>query len=133
MDEVHPELSRIYLSDGNKNDGLLYSGELYNLELNADLVTLSACQTGLVKISRGEGVIGLSRALAYAGARRMIVSLWKVSDASTSIMMQAFYETLLGHGGTQPAGDLRSAKLKMIESGKYTEPYYWAPFIMIGY
>jgi CHAT domain-containing protein len=133
VDETHPELSRIYLSGGGKNDGLLYSGEIYNLELNADLVTLSACQTGLGKISRGEGVIGLSRALAYAGARRMMVSLWKVSDASTSLMMQTFYEELLGPGAADAAKDLRTAKLKLIESGKYAAPYYWAPFILIGY
>ncbi|MEJ1241612.1 CHAT domain-containing tetratricopeptide repeat protein [Chryseolinea sp. T2] len=133
VDEIHPELSRIYLSGGDANDGLLYSGEIYNMELNADLVTLSACQTGLGKISRGEGVIGLSRALAYAGARRMIVSLWKVSDASTSLMMQSFYDNLLDHGDMLPSGDLRTAKIKMIESEKYAAPYYWAPFVMIGY
>ncbi|MGC3945069.1 MAG: CHAT domain-containing protein [Chryseolinea sp.] len=132
VDETHPELSRLYLTAGDKNDGLLYSGEIYNLELNADLVTLSACQTGLGKISRGEGVIGLSRALAYAGARRMIVSLWRVSDTSTSFMMQSFYQGLL-EGESNPGKDLRNAKLKMIESGKYAAPYYWAPFILIGY
>jgi len=133
VDESHPELSRIYLKSGDGDDGLLYSGEIYNLELNADLVTLSACQTGLGKISKGEGVIGLSRALAYAGARRMLVSFWRVADESTSLLMQDFYRSVLADDGKNPGQHLRAAKLKMIDSGKYAAPYYWAPFVLIGF
>ncbi len=133
VDEERPELSRIYLRKGEADDGLLYSGDLYNLELNADLVTLSACQTGLGKISKGEGVIGLSRALTYAGARRMMVSFWRVSDASTSQLMQDFYKSLLGSNGRNPGENLRDAKLKMISSDAYAAPYFWAPFVLIGF
>lgn len=133
VDESHPELSRLYLKRNAGNDGLLYAGEIYNLELNADLVTLSACQTGLGKISKGEGVIGLSRALAYAGARRMVVSFWRVADESTSLLMQDFYTMLLSDQGASPARHLRNAKLHMISSAKFASPYYWAPFVMIGF
>jgi len=132
----HPELSGILLgtsTDPNsKEDAMLYSGEIYNLELQAELVVLSACETGLGKISKGEGVIGLSRALLYAGADNLIVSLWKVSDNSTAEMMTHFYSDLLEsekHTFTSP---LHKAKLKLIESEKYAHPYYWSPFILIG-
>lgn len=130
VNEYSPELSRIYLrEDDNKiDDGNLYSGEIYNLNLNAKLVTLSACETGLGKISKGEGIIGLSRALVYAGAQNLIVSLWKVADRSTSELMTDFY-TKIGDQDFSTA--LRNAKLELL-SGKYSQPYYWAPFILIG-
>jgi CHAT domain-containing protein len=111
----------------------LFSGEIYNLELNANLVTLSACQTGLGKISKGEGVIGLSRALVYAGARNIIVSFWSVADESTSELMKNFYRTLLNEKSSNYTSSLREAKLKLIHGDKYSSPYYWAPFILIGY
>lgn len=133
VDETSPALSRIFLKSGGEADGMLYAGEIYNLALDAELVTLSACQTGLGKISRGEGVIGLSRALAYAGARRTMVSFWRVSDASTTLLMQEFYRAMLAGDGTRPAEYLRAAKLKMLSSGKYVSPYYWAPFVVIGF
>ena len=104
-----------------------------NLEINADLVCLSACQTGLGKISKGEGIIGLSRALIYAGANNLVVSYWTVSDASTFQLMKDFYEAF-------PNGDqidhyapfLQAAKLKMIQTEEYAHPYYWAGFTMVG-
>lgn len=133
VDEQNPELSRIFLSQGKNEDGNLYSGEIYNLELNADLVTLSACETGLGKISKGEGVIGLSRALVYAGARSIIVSFWNVADASTSQLMRNFYTQLLTKNNNDFAAALRASKLKMISEKTYAAPYYWAPFIILGY
>lgn len=133
VDEVNPELSRIFLNQGQNDDGNLYSGEIYNLDLNADLVTLSACETGLGKISKGEGVIGLSRALVYAGAKYIIVSLWSVGDASTSQLMTDFYTSLLNTNQGRFDAALREAKLKMIRDGTYTAPYNWAPFVVIGY
>jgi len=92
-----PELSGIVFADNKSggNDGVLYSGEIYNLELNSDLVVLSACETGLGKVSKGEGIIGFSRALLYAGTNNIIVSLWKVSDNSTSDLMIDFYDDFL--------------------------------------
>jgi CHAT domain-containing protein len=111
----------------------LYSGEIYNLKLNADLVVLSACETGLGKIQQGEGIIGLTRALLYAGAKNIIVSLWEVADESTSDLMVNFYKnTLAGKGQLSYSEALRNAKLKMIGEGKYAHPLYWSPFILIG-
>ncbi|HEY5691663.1 MAG TPA: CHAT domain-containing tetratricopeptide repeat protein, partial [Cyclobacteriaceae bacterium] len=133
VDENNPELSRIFLSAGKNEDGNLYSGEIYNLELNADLVALSACETGLGKISKGEGVIGLSRALVYAGARSIIVSFWSVADASTSQLMTDFYKELLSKNNNDFADALRTSKLKMLNNKTYAAPYYWAPFVILGY
>lgn len=132
VNESKPALSRIFLSPGNDEDGSLYAGEIYNLKINADLVTLSACETGLGKITKGEGVVGLSRALQYAGARNIIVSLWQVADASTSQMMIEFYKYNLNneHHGYNTA--LRNAKLSLLNSDEYNKPYYWAPFILVG-
>lgn len=133
VDEQNPELSRIFLNRSANEDGNLYSGEIYNLELNADLVALSACETGLGKISKGEGVIGLSRALVYAGARSIIVSFWNVADASTSQLMRDFYSQLLTNNNNDFSSALRVSKLKMIKGKSYSAPYYWAPFVIIGF
>ena len=138
VDETNPELSEVYLSSDStrKEDGNLYSGEIYNLKIKAALVTLSACQTGLGKVQKGEGVIGLSRALLYAGAQNLIVSLWSVADKSTALLMIDFYDDMLKSKEYQLNGDygysLRKAKLKMIADGRFNKPFYWAPFILIG-
>ncbi len=120
------------------NNGFLYANEIYNMKLKADLVVLSACETGLGKILKGEGVIGLTRALLYAGTKNIVVSLWKVSDISTAILMENFYKYLLQKNSkyqkNKTFGEaLRNAKLQMIENGGVTaHPYYWSPFILIG-
>jgi CHAT domain-containing protein len=133
VDEKNPELSRIYLqSNSESEDGNLFAGEIYNLELNAELVALSACQTGLGKISKGEGVIGLSRALVYAGAKSIIVSFWSVADESTAELMTDFYKQLLENTTNNYSRDLRQAKLNLLK-GNYAAPYFWAPFILIGF
>jgi len=134
-----PELSGILLCKNavTGDDGILYNGEIYNLKLNSDLVILSACETGLGKISKGEGVIGLSRAFLYAGTRNIIVSLWQVSDASTSLMMQQFYDNYLNETKdfskmSDFSTALYQAKLKLIEDPTYGHPYFWSSFILIG-
>ena len=135
VNESKPELSRIFLRPtyNDREDGSLYSGEIYNIDINADLVCLSACQTGLGKISKGEGIIGLSRALLYAGAENLIVSLWTVSDASTSELMIDFYNNHLYSDYSKTfSRALRKSKLKLIEDERYSNPYYWAPFVLIG-
>ncbi len=132
VDEINPELSRIYLH-ADSPAGNLFSGEIYNLQLNAELVTLSACQTGLGKLAKGEGVIGLSRALIYAGAKNIIVSFWSVADASTAELMQDFYAQQIASTKKDFSMNLRSAKLNMIKSQNYASPFYWAPFILIGF
>ncbi len=133
VDETSPELSRIYLQNTPTEDGNLFAGEIYNLEFNADLVALSACQTGLGKISKGEGVIGLSRALVYAGARNIVVSFWSVADESTAQLMTDFYKQLLDNNSSGYSANLRKAKLNLMKTAKYESPFYWAPFILIGF
>lgn len=133
VDETEPELSRIFLNDDESDDGHLFAGEIYNLNLNADLAVLSACQTGLGKYSKGEGVIGLSRALVYAGARNLVVSFWSVADQSTSELMTDFYSTLLKNQEKGFRYALQQSKIKMIESKDFSDPYFWAPFVLIGF
>jgi len=133
VDEAEPELSRIFLNENSSDDGHLYAGEIYNLNLNADLAVLSACQTGLGKYSKGEGVIGLSRALVYAGARNLVVSFWSVADESTSELMTDFYSTLLKNQDKGFRYALQQSKIKMIASKNFSDPYYWAPFVLIGF
>ncbi len=135
VNSEHPELSGLLLAQDTTNgeDGVLYSGEIFNLKMNADLVVLSACETGLGKIQKGEGIIGLTRALIYAGAKNIIVSLWQVADQSTSDLMVSFYrETIENNGDLSYSEALRQAKLKMIGEGNFAHPLYWSPFILIG-
>lgn len=131
-----PDLSGILLAQDSTggNDGVLYMGEIFNLRLHSELVVLSACETGLGKYERGEGVIGLTRALLYAGTKNIIVSLWQVSDESTEQLMIDFYKDFLDkYDDTEEFSEaLRSAKLKLINEGKYAHPFYWSPFILIG-
>jgi len=134
-----PELSGIIMTDKHDktSDGVLYSGEIYNLNLNSDLVVLSACETGLGKVSEGEGIIGLSRALLYAGTNNIVVSLWKVADNSTSQLMVDLYSNMIkGFKNKNKtflySNSLREAKLKMINNEKFGHPFFWSPFILIG-
>jgi CHAT domain-containing protein/Tfp pilus assembly protein PilF len=133
VDEEKPELSKIYLTAIRDEDGDLYSGEIYNLNIKADLVTLSACETGLGMVSKGEGIIGLTRALLYAGSNNVFVSLWSVSDRSTAELMTTFYENLLDvQHKTNYAAAIKASKLKLINGKQFSHPYFWAPFILIG-
>lgn len=133
VNESKPELSELFLckEGGSNEDGNLFTGEIFNLKLNARLVTLSACQTGLGKITRGEGIIGLSRALLYAGAQNVMVSQWTVNDASTAALMVEFYKNLLS-GNSNLALALQKAKCSLAKHPTYAQPYYWAPFVLIG-
>lgn len=130
----NPALSRIFLLPGQNEDGSLYTGELYGLKLNAKLVCLSACETGLGKLATGEGILGLSRALLYAGSSNLIVSQWKVGDESTALLMTDFYTNLLSGKtlNSDLSSALRQAKLDLLATKIYSDPYYWAPFILIG-
>ena len=131
IDEQHPLRSAVVLTSGGGEDGLLDVREISELDLDCDLVVVSACQTGRGKLLSGEGVIGLSRAFLYAGARSVIVSLWNVTDNSTGQLMKSFYQQVTD--GLSNAAALRRAKLRMIFHGKVTRhPYYWSSFIMIG-
>ena len=135
LDTARPSLSAIALSlvgrDGAAQEGFLRAHELYNLTLSADLVVLSACETGLGKEIRGEGLIGLTRAFMYAGAARVIVSLWSVSDRATAVLMGRLYREML-RNGSAPSASLRAAQLALRSDPRYQHPYYWAAFTIQG-
>ncbi|MCF6351643.1 MAG: CHAT domain-containing protein [Cyclobacteriaceae bacterium] len=130
VDEVRPERSQICLTTKDGSEGRLFTGDIYNLTFSADLVVLSACETGLGKLSKGEGIIGLTRAIIYSGANNIVVSLWSVADASTSQLMIDFYANMLK--GQAYSKALANAKRQMINDPSYSKPYYWAPFVLIG-
>jgi CHAT domain-containing protein len=133
IDERNPGRSAVVLApDGNNTeDGFLRATEIADLDLNSDLVVLSACETGRGQLLSGEGIIGLSRAFFIAGARSVVVSQWAVSDISTAQLMKDFYQQLVNNAGKAAA--LREAKLRMLHGSSETRhPYYWAPFVIIG-
>ena len=135
LDSEQPELSAIVLAlvdkNGHPQSGFLRANDIYNLKLPADLVVLSACQTGLGKEIRGEGIVGLTRGFMYAGVPRVIVSLWSVNDRATEALMAAFYEKLLKEKLT-PAAALRQAQMTMLKDKQWSAPYYWAAFVQQG-
>ncbi len=135
LDAERPQFTGVVLSlVGNREgDGFLRTDEIFNLRLGAQLVMLSACETGLGKEKRGEGVIGLTRAFLYAGAPSVGVSLWSVADRSTAELMTDFYRRLLAkQPTTTPPAALRAAQQQMIDGKKYSAPFYWAPFVLVG-
>jgi CHAT domain-containing protein len=131
-----PELSGIILSlfdrDGLEQNGFVSLADTYGLKLNADLVVLSGCRTGLGREISGEGLVGLMRGFLFAGAKRVTVSLWDVSDEATAELMKRMYRGLLTGRRLAPAAALREAQISMIRDQKWNAPYYWAPFIMFG-
>ena len=135
LDTTRAGLSAIVLSlydaEGKPQDGFLRTHDIYNLKLPAELVVLSACETGLGKDVRGEGLEGLTRGFMYAGARRVVVSLWNVNDKATAALMQRLYTGMLRSNKT-PAAALRAAQIEMLRAGQWQSPYYWAPFVMQG-
>lgn len=135
LDTARAGLSAIVLSmvdeQGNPQDGFLRTHDIYNLKLPAELVVLSACETGLGKEIRGEGLEGLTRGFMYAGARRVVVSLWNVNDKATAALMQNFYTGML-RGNKSPAAALRTAQIQMLRTRQWQAPYFWAPFVMQG-
>jgi len=118
-------------AQGKPQNGFLRANDIYNLKLPADLVVLSACQTGLGKEIKGEGLIGLTRGFMYAGAARVVVSLWSVNDKATADLMTRFYEKMLKQG-KRPAAALRAAQVEMWQQKQWQSPYYWAAFTMQG-
>jgi CHAT domain-containing protein/predicted negative regulator of RcsB-dependent stress response len=136
LNNIHPELSGIVLSlvdkEGRQQDGFLRLQDIYNLKLSAELVVLSACQTGLGKEIKGEGLIGLTRGFMYAGTPRVVASLWKVDDRATSELMKRFYQGMLGPEALRPAGALRQAQLSIWKQKQWRGPYYWAAFVLQG-
>ena len=135
LDSVHPELSGLVFSlvneSGEPQDGFLRAHEIFNLKLSPEVVVLSACQTGMGKNIRGEGLVSLTRGFMYAGAPRVIVSLWGVSDLGTTELMVRFYHGMLKEG-MRPAAALRAAQVSLMNDKRWASPYYWAPFTLQG-
>jgi len=135
LDSRHPELSGLVLSlfdeNGHAEDGFLRLNEIYNLHLNADLVVLSACQTGLGKEVRGEGLVGLVRGFMYAGSPRVVASLWQVDDAATAELMKRFYRGMFQQK-LPPSAALRAAQIEMLNKSHWQSPYYWGAFVLQG-
>jgi CHAT domain-containing protein/Tfp pilus assembly protein PilF len=135
LDSEHPELSALVLSlvdeKGRDQNGFLRLSDIYNLDLSAQLVVLSACNTGLGKEVRGEGLVGIVRGFMYAGAPRVIASLWKVEDEATAELMKHFYQHLF-EKGEPAAAALRAAQKEISQMKRWKAPYYWAPFVLQG-
>jgi CHAT domain-containing protein/Tfp pilus assembly protein PilF len=132
IDDKKPARSAIVLclDQDPAEDGFVQMREVFNLRLRADLVTLSACETGLGRLVRGEGIEGLSRAFFYAGASSVLLSLWAINDQASYQLLERFYTHL--HASRSIADALRKAKIEMINSGVLDHPYYWAGFIAMG-
>jgi CHAT domain-containing protein len=135
LNSERPELSGLVFSLFNRErksqDGFLRLHEIYNLQFNADLVVLSACETGLGKEIKGEGLIGLTRGFMYSGTPRVVASLWNVDDLATAELMKLFYQGMLKDG--LPAGAaLRAAQLELFRQKRWASPYFWAGFVLHG-
>jgi CHAT domain-containing protein/tetratricopeptide (TPR) repeat protein len=135
LNNRHPDLSGLVFSlvdsRGNPREGFLPAYQVYNLRLNADLVVLSACQTALGDDIRGEGLVGLTRGFMYAGAARVVASLWRVPDAATAALMRRFYRGILTDH-LSPAAALRAAQTSIRAERRWSAPYYWAGFTLQG-
>ncbi|MBD2296232.1 tetratricopeptide repeat protein [Anabaena sphaerica FACHB-251] len=135
LNSEQPELSGVVLSlfdkQGKPQNGFLRLHDIFNLNLSAELVVLSACQTGLGQEIKGEGLVGLTRGFMYAGSPRVVVSLWSVDDEATSLLMQKFYQKML-KDGLKPAAALRQAQIEMFKNEKFSKPDYWAAFTLQG-
>jgi CHAT domain-containing protein/Tfp pilus assembly protein PilF len=135
IDAEHPALSGLALSmvdrTGKPQAGFLHLRDLYNLRLNADLVVLSGCRTALGQEVRGEGLIGITRGFLYAGAPRVVASLWRVEDQATAALMTRFYHALWIER-LRPAAALRAAQLSLRRERRWRDPYSWAGFVLQG-
>jgi CHAT domain-containing protein len=135
LDTERPGLSSLVFSmvdaQGRVQDGFLRANDIYNLKLPAELVVLSACQTGLGKDISGEGLVGLTRGFMYAGAARVMVSLWNVNDQATAELMTKFYQKMLKQQ-ERPSAALRAAQVELGKQKRWQSPYYWAAFTMQG-
>lgn len=138
IDNRQPLYSHLLLTktEGDPdNDGRLEARQIMDMNLNADLAVLSACETANGKVAPGEGVIGMSWAFFVAGTRSMVVSQWKISSVSTSEFMTAFYQNLhLGksEANGNKAQGMRQAALTLLSKDRYRHPFYWAGFVMVG-
>lgn len=135
VNHEHPELSGVLMSmvdqEGNVKDGSLRLHDIYNLNLPADLIVLSACDSATGKWVKGEGLVSLVRGFMYAGASRVVASLWKVDDQATKELMLHFYRGMV-KGDLSAAEALRQAQLALWNGGSWSSPFYWSPFVLQG-
>jgi CHAT domain-containing protein len=135
INNQHPELSGVVLSlvdeQGRPQNGFLRLYDIYNLKLDANLVVLSACQTALGKEIKGEGLVGITRGFMYAGAPRVVASLWQIDDRATAEFMKRFYQAVLVERA-RPAAALRAAQISMWKNNRWSAPHYWAAFTLQG-
>jgi CHAT domain-containing protein/tetratricopeptide (TPR) repeat protein len=135
LNPAHPEMSGIVLSlvdsHGRPQNGFLRTGDIFNMKLTADLVTLSACQTALGKDVKGEGLVGLTRGFMYAGAARVLASLWRIPDRATAELMRRFYRAMVVDA-LAPSAALRKAQVEMLQDNRWAPPYNWAAFVLQG-
>ena len=122
-----PLMSAVKLSPDADNDGNLTAAKIFGLSMNADLVALSACQTGLGKVGSGDDIVGLNRAFVYAGTRQILSSLWRVDDVATAVLIKHFYRNLQGRDRAEA---LRQAQLQV--RAQYRHPAYWAGLFLSG-
>ena len=136
LDFRHPSLSCLVLSrfdqKGHPQDGYFRLQDVYSMKVSADLVVLSACQTALGKEVRGEGLVGLTRGFFYAGAARVVASLWNVDDSASAKLMERFYRKMLGAEKMTASAALRAAQIEMMREKRWEDPYYWAAFVLQG-
>ena len=135
LNDISPMYSHLVFAKDEKDrieDGLLEAWELKDLDLNADMVVLSACDTARGKVSSGEGVIGMTWAVFIAGAPTTVASQWKVESSSTTELMLEFHRQLLSNPRISKAEALRRAATKLLRSRNHRHPYYWAGFVLIG-
>jgi CHAT domain-containing protein/Tfp pilus assembly protein PilF len=136
LNSQYPELSGLVLSlvnrEGLEQDGVLWAHEVFNLHLPVEMVVLSGCRTGLGKAIRGEGLIGLTRGFMYAGAKRVVVSLWDISDEASAELMTQFYKGMFGKDRLRPPDALRAAQTAVMKDQRWQAPYYWAAFVIQG-
>jgi CHAT domain-containing protein/tetratricopeptide (TPR) repeat protein len=135
VDDTHPALSGLLLSlydrKGREVDGFLRLNDIFQMQLGADLVVLSGCRTGLGKEVRSEGMVGLARGFLYAGAQKVVVTLWNIDDRATAELMSRFYRGMLREN-LSPADALRRAQASIRRDPRWAHPYYWAAFTYIG-
>ena len=127
FDPINPLFSAVKLAKDDRDDGDLKASEVFGLDIRAGLVVLSACQTGLGKVSRGDDVIGMNRAFLYAGTHAVLSSLWRVSDISTAILVKQFYREYK----TRPAAESLQNAMRHVKH-RYPHPGYWGAFVLVG-
>ena len=135
IDNARPELSNITISASGETitaDDKLFLSEIEDLDINNELIVLSSCESNLGKYIDGEGTLGMVRSIFVAGAKNVLVSLWKVDDEATAYFMKEFYKNLYVNGSLDYSDALWSTKIDMLEHPVFSNPYYWSAFLLVG-